>query len=644
MEFLDRELRQADDTSLTAEERSRLRCERARRFERAGDFAAARAALGGLWRGVGHRPDLRGLGRWDAAELLLRAGVLTGRLGSAGQVAGAQEAGKNLITESLSVFEALGDRRKAAEAQVELGVCYWREGALDEARVLLGEALSKLEGGDDLKALATLRAATVESAAFRLHDALRLLSAGAPLFERSDDHNLKGCFHNERAMILRRLGEAEGRADYADRALVEYAAAGYHFERAGHRRYQACVENNLGFLFGSLGRFEEAHEHLDRARALFEGLGDATHLAQVDETRARVLLSEGRDAEAEAHARRAAEALAGGGHQSLLAEALTARGAALARTGRRAEARLTLERAAEVAELAGDLEAAGRAALTLVEEIGHRLAPAEERAAYRRADSLLSSSRHPAGRERLLRCARRVISRAAATDPSPAGENFSPETVSPETCSRQVFSWENFSLRRAVGDFEGRLVERALGDSGGVVTRAARLLGVSQQYLLSLLHARQRRVPPSPAPRETEAGAAASGGPRPRPAGSRPFSILYAEDRREVSEAVSESLELEGWRVEVRADGAEAAEALRGGEPFDLLLFDHDLPGLTGVELTRLARALPHRRLTPVVFFTASEVEAEARRAGADAFLRKPDDVQALAGAVALLLNRRDEK
>src|SRR3712207_4786330 len=109
------------------------------------------------------------------------------------------------------------------------------------------------------------------------------------------------------------------RNDYHDRALVEYAAASFHLEQAGHARYQAHVENNLGLFFHILGREREAHEHLDRARSLFVSLGDRVYAAQVDETRARVLLAQARAEEAERLARGAAEVFELAGEHALLA-------------------------------------------------------------------------------------------------------------------------------------------------------------------------------------------------------------------------------------------------------------------------------------------------------------------------------------
>jgi tetratricopeptide (TPR) repeat protein len=289
------------EPTLSHDERAKLRCQLAKQLEDVGNYEAAREALGGLWSCVGERPTLDGLEEATAAEVLLRAGVLTGWIGSVRQVNGAQENAKNLINESIRKFEGLQETGKVAEAQTEIAYCYWRQGAYNDARVWLREALGKVadDSNDEVKAVALLRLAIVERSAKRFHDALRIHIEASPLFEKSTNHSLKGKFYNGFGFVLRNLGTAEGRADYIDRALIEYTAASYHFEQAGHTRYHACVENNLGFLFSTIGKFREAHEHLDRAQALFTSMKDSVHTAQVDDTRARVLLAEGRVAEAE---------------------------------------------------------------------------------------------------------------------------------------------------------------------------------------------------------------------------------------------------------------------------------------------------------------------------------------------------------
>jgi tetratricopeptide (TPR) repeat protein len=120
-----------------------------------------------------------------------------------------------------------------------------------------------------------------------------------PLFGESISHRLRGIFHNELAISLSFLGKAERRADYTDRALLEYTAAVYHAEQASREMYVGRIENNLAFLLYKLGRYADAHEHFDRAQMVFTRLRDAGSLAQVDETRARVLVAERRYRDAE---------------------------------------------------------------------------------------------------------------------------------------------------------------------------------------------------------------------------------------------------------------------------------------------------------------------------------------------------------
>ncbi|MDT4955374.1 MAG: two-component system, NtrC family, response regulator AtoC [Acidobacteriota bacterium] len=418
-------LRQIDDLGLTPSERAGLRCRLAKELEEAGNYEAAREAMGELWQGVGERPVLESLDARTTVEVLLRAGTLSGWIGSANQIAGAQERAKDLLSESITLFESLSETEKVAEAQTELAYCYWREGAFDEARITLQEALSRLTKSDgDLKAVALLRTAIVERTAKRPHDALRILSEAVPLFDVSSNHTLKGRFYTALATTLENLGAAERRDDYRDRALVEYAAASYHFEQAGHTSYRAAVENNLGFLFFKAGKFDEAYEHLDHARRLFTSLKDKVHSAQVDETRARALLAQGRNFEAEKVVSVAVRTLEKGGEQALLAEALTTHGVALARVGQQEQSRLALERAIEVSEQAGDMEGAGRAALTLIEELKVRLTEDEVREIYCRADELLSGSQHTETIARLRECARHVVTEIRERAAKEATVNF----------------------------------------------------------------------------------------------------------------------------------------------------------------------------------------------------------------------------
>jgi tetratricopeptide (TPR) repeat protein len=489
MEFKEITQSRIEQAPLDRDERARLHCAFAKELEEAGDFDAAQRAVSEWWGGVGVRPETGGLEPLAAGEVLLRAGVLSGWVGSSRQINNAQETAKDLISESAAIFQRLGADEKLAEAQIELAYCYWREGASDEARVILREVLKQLDADDSwLKAVALLRSAIVEASATRFNDALHILTAAAPLFEASANHALKGKFHNELANVLNYLSLSESREDYTDRALVEYTAASFHFEKAGHARNQAAVENNLGYLFTSAGQFNEAHKHLNLARRLFVRLKDSVHTAQVDDTRARTSLAQGRNAEAERIVRQAVHSLERGGEYALLAEALTTHGTALARLGNLTNARAALDRAVGVAETAGNREAAGMAALVLLEELDGNLSLEEKSTYYRLADHLLNHSQHAGTLPRLRKAASRVITAFGADggtiEVSHAGHD-----------AERSHSWSNFSLKEEVHRVEEHYIRLALEEAHGRVSHAAKLLGFADHGSLnSILKNRHRHL------------------------------------------------------------------------------------------------------------------------------------------------------
>jgi tetratricopeptide (TPR) repeat protein len=467
-------------TSASGEDLARLCCDLAKQLEKAGRYEDACEALSDFWVDRDNPPSLEGLDQPTQAQLLLRAGNLAGLVGSADQAPGSQEFAKNLITRSMELFEKTNQVQAAAEAQGDLALCYWREGGFDEARIHLTNALNRLGDADpDLRAVLLIRAGIIEERTRRLQNALNFYSAAEPLVESSKDHALKGAFHSEYGLVFRKLATPENRGDYLDRALIEYAAASFHFEQAGNERYLARVENNLGYLYYTIGRYKEAHKHLDRARHLFLNLKDFGTAAQVDDTRARALLAEGRLAEADRLIRQAIKTLERGGEQAVLAEALTTYGVVLARLGRHARSRELLEQALNVAETGGDLEGAGRAKLSIIEELTAQTSARELAKDYEMAVALLKDSQDPATSKRLILCGLTVIDTLSR-----------PEAAEPEI---DVTSWEGFSFKREVLKVEKSLIERALREAGGSVTKASRLLGFRHhQSLIALINSRHK--------------------------------------------------------------------------------------------------------------------------------------------------------
>jgi two-component system, OmpR family, sensor histidine kinase TorS len=115
--------------------------------------------------------------------------------------------------------------------------------------------------------------------------------------------------------------------------------------------------------------------------------------------------------------------------------------------------------------------------------------------------------------------------------------------------------------------------------------------------------------------------------------------ILHIEDDETIATLAKEMFEEKGWQVHTCDDGNAAIEHISSAVHYDFLLFDYQLPGIDGLELVRRARKLVHRSRTPVGVLSATPIEAEAREAGADVFLRKPQDIGSLAERISRLLS-----
>ena len=117
--------------------------------------------------------------------------------------------------------------------------------------------------------------------------------------------------------------------------------------------------------------------------------------------------------------------------------------------------------------------------------------------------------------------------------------------------------------------------------------------------------------------------------------------LLLVDDEPKLTDFLKMELEVEGYQVEVAADGASGLIALRGEPGPDLVLLDWNLPDFTGLDICRRIRATG--MTVPVLMLTGyDEVKdkVEALDAGVDDYLVKPFSIEELLARLRALQRR----
>jgi two-component system phosphate regulon response regulator PhoB len=120
------------------------------------------------------------------------------------------------------------------------------------------------------------------------------------------------------------------------------------------------------------------------------------------------------------------------------------------------------------------------------------------------------------------------------------------------------------------------------------------------------------------------------------------IKVLVVEDDPAIVELITYNLEGEGFSVSV-AETGEEAQILVNEEPFDLVLLDWMLPGVSGIELCRRLRQRTETTGVPIIMLTARGEESDRVRGlatGADDYIVKPFSVAELIARVKAMLRR----
>jgi DNA-binding response OmpR family regulator len=119
--------------------------------------------------------------------------------------------------------------------------------------------------------------------------------------------------------------------------------------------------------------------------------------------------------------------------------------------------------------------------------------------------------------------------------------------------------------------------------------------------------------------------------------------ILLIEDETGIANFLKQGLEEEDYTVELAQDGNIGLK-MALAEPYDLLLVDWMLPGMTGLDICRAFRK--EDLVTPVIFLTARDTVQDTvmgLQAGANDYLRKPFHFDELLARIKVQLRPKNE-
>ncbi len=400
---------------LTLSEQVQVYCTIVREQIDVGNYAAGCKILSPWW-SFGNWPKLDGLNQHSCADLLFTIGELAGFVASSTHIPRGQKHGEELLHGSVALFEQLALKNRAAEARIELALCYHRQGQFDIGHSTLTRVLSSLPADNwELRSLGLLRLGSLERQAGRLKDARARVNEALQLAELCGPWITARC-HLELASIYKDLSIAENAASYFGEAMHFYVIALNEFQAIGHHRYVAIVENNMGLLLLSVGDYKESEEHLLRSRKLLDGFSDTLRSAQVDETLARMYLQTNQYKLAQLVIEKAIDTFEHADNDSLLAEALTTSGVIATKVGQYNEAQKRFVAAYKISERCSDTEGAGLALLIMFEEMGDRLEHHDRIQIAEKLGRLLATTQQTSLQARVAKCLAEIGKSDSAKD------------------------------------------------------------------------------------------------------------------------------------------------------------------------------------------------------------------------------------
>src|SRR3990172_8456806 len=120
--------------------------------------------------------------------------------------------------------------------------------------------------------------------------------------------------------------------------------------------------------------------------------------------------------------------------------------------------------------------------------------------------------------------------------------------------------------------------------------------------------------------------------------------ILVVDDEQDILRLLSYNLKKHGYQMDEVRDGEEALRKVRD-HPYQLIILDLMLPGLSGMEICRILKRDPKTMKIPIIMLTARSEEMDkvmGLESGADDYITKPFGVREFLARVKTALRRAE--
>lgn len=250
------------------------------------DINNLRHILQSVWNDYDHLPSFDEFQPLTRAELFRLCGFFMTFYGRSLNKIEYQSKAKDLLINSIEIFDTENSLIGAAESRISLAFCYWNSGEISEANSIIETVESEFQSTSHPVYLqAQINRILFLVWELKLDEARKLSEKISTKVQLCDDLRLKSMFHSESAIIYRRLKEY-------DLAESNYREAIRLSSKAKNTRFIAVNFNNLAYFYRDHEEYNLAHLYANKALKIYNDLGDEGWIPHVLDTIALIFLDE----------------------------------------------------------------------------------------------------------------------------------------------------------------------------------------------------------------------------------------------------------------------------------------------------------------------------------------------------------------